>query len=162
MIPDYTAYYNLIDKSKWLPGRWTDEPDLVTWHSYYASIIVRNEAGHFQGFISLPKNHPVKGMDIGDHYLDMITVHGGVSYSGTQIPKLAHHEGVEADFKNKWIIGIDGFHSSDISPRALLSAPDKSSGNQTYRGANFMMLETIKLAEALHHIAHHSIDKVAS
>lgn len=76
------------------------------------------DKGWGNGYVAVPKEHPLYGVDYNDVDSDKITIHGGLTYSKNHIP-----EDVEAftelldnipDTLTKfWVLGFDTMHYMD-------------------------------------------------
>ena len=111
----------IFDKSKWGPGPWQSEPDILEWVDEDTKLpceVRRNSSGALCGYVSIPESHPYFGMGYDD--LHFINVHGGLTYAGvahrkSDIEKLAAPEDMEPKFQK---FGFDCAHSGDYSPRS--------------------------------------------
>lgn len=121
-------------RAKWPPGPWTAEPDRVDWKSSvgYPCFIKRNILGAWCGYVGLTEGHPAYGHDYTRKYeklpdgdddferpidgpLDMIQVHGGVTY-GDKCSGLICHVAAPGEPDQLWWIGFDCNHGFDDAP----------------------------------------------
>jgi hypothetical protein len=76
---------------------------MKTYHTIgsFHTFVVRNEVIRcFNGYILIPKGHPLYGLHYDNILVRRIDVHGGFSYS-------------QFDAQGNWIIGFDTAHSDD-------------------------------------------------
>lgn len=102
-----------MDKSKFGPGPWMDEPDRKEFtHDGYTCLIVRVPHGHLCGYVAVPSGHPWHGKGYDDVAAD---VHGGLTYASAcsgsvcHVPKAGEPDDV-------WWLGFDHAHLGDYSP----------------------------------------------
>ena len=118
--------WRTMDKSKWGPGLWQDEPDKVQWIDEATDLdclVVRNGGGALCGYVGVPPGHPLHGMDY-DAVDDKtnIRVHGGLTFSDACQEHAEEGRGVchvpepgrPADV---WWLGFDCAHHGDLSPK---------------------------------------------
>ena len=128
------------DRKNWITGEWDDEPDRVEFE--YAGLkceVVRGPMGSFNGYVSVPSDHPAYGVD----YMDWdspaanLDVHGGITYAGMN--------------GDMWCFGFDTAHYLDMTPldMALVSKGIIEFKNGTYRNLQYVVGETVKLARQL-------------
>jgi len=100
------------DRTRWGPGPWDDEPDIVEWlhpATRLPCLAARGTVGSWCGYVAIPEGHPDHGIDYGqldEHY----DIHGGLTWSSDSMPHAADSEG------RWWWIGFDCIHSRDIAP----------------------------------------------
>ncbi len=62
--------YRYVDKSKWPPGPWQEEPDKIQWQDEETGLpclIVRQpEVGHLCGYVGVAEGHPLYMLDYSD------------------------------------------------------------------------------------------------
>ncbi len=143
-----------IDKSKWGPGPWQEEPDRIEWRLYgYPCLMVRSAlGGNWCGYVGVPPWHPFYKKDFGK--LDL-RVHGGLTYSAPCQGHICHVAG-PGEPENVWWLGFDCAHGGDLSPRLeavtteVLGYPLPSyfytSGFITYRDVAYVKKEVNRLA----------------
>ena len=126
--------YNFVDKTKWGPGEWQEEPDKLQWTDEATGLpclAVRNpRGGHWCGYVGVSKGHPffekeysacARGCD--GYWCEhspsaQLSVHGGITFSS----KCRHDEhGVchvveEGEDDDVWWLGFDCAHCGDFSP----------------------------------------------
>jgi hypothetical protein len=109
-----------IDKSKWGPGPWQDEPDRVLFEAHgFPCLIVRvPHSGHLCGYVAVPPGHPWHGKgydDVRTKDGEWPDAHGGLTYAGAcsgticHVPKPGEPDDV-------WWLGFDHAHCGDSSP----------------------------------------------
>lgn len=141
-----------IDKSKWGPGPWQEEPDRLEFeHLGFPCIVLRTEHGHLCGYVAVAPGHPwhgKKGRDIDAN------VHGGLTYAEKcqgevcHVPKPGEPDGV-------WWLGFDHAHYGDVSPgrEALLNGLNISwpggwgIGGESYKDIDYVRRGCESLAE---------------
>lgn len=132
----------VIDKSKWPPGPWHEEPDFESFrsHGLHCLIIRIRNSGHLCGYVGVPPGHPMHGK----HYSDIegIEIHGGLTYSDALNKIFKPEPGAH-------YFGFDCAHYFDLSPGmlALLGLPPGRDG--TYRTFGFVREEVKRLAAQL-------------
>lgn len=84
-------------------GPWSTEPDNAHWISHGLHCrIVRGPVGALNGYVGVPKGHPLFGAAYDDVNVD---VHGGLTFAGY----------LPMDRKN-WYLGFDCAHFMDFVP----------------------------------------------
>ncbi len=107
-----------IDRSKWPPGPWDDEPDLIEWkdeHTGYPCMVMRSDfSGGLCGYVGVWPSHPHYGAEnsAGNDGMDDIPVqvHGGLTFAGLGI---LHDDGRPLLC---WALGFDCSHAFDDTP----------------------------------------------
>jgi len=72
----------------------------------YKALIL-NIFGHYNGYIGIPKNHPFFGKTYSEYQIYSLDVHGGVTYSESNI--------ADKEIPDTWWIGFDTAHYGDAS-----------------------------------------------
>ena len=107
-----------IDKSAWGPGPWQDEPDRVDFvHAGFACFVRRvDPSGHLCGYVGVPREHPLYGVDFGN-LPDDLEAHGGINYAKPCCEEsgVCHvpEPGMPTDV---WWLGFDCAHGFDLCP----------------------------------------------
>lgn len=112
-----------VDKSKFKPGPWMHEPDIIAEDKDgYRLLVVRQRAGFLCGYVGVDKNHSLyeklymspldENVPDGDCLVDIIDVHGGLTYSG-------FFDSIE-EAGNYWYFGFDCGHYTDHVPNPIL------------------------------------------
>jgi hypothetical protein len=114
--------WHAVNKSDWLPGPWSDEPDKAQWITAagYDALIVRNSSGVLCGYVGVPPSHPCYEKSAFD--LDLMA-HCGLNYSdhcanwGDDELGICHiaEQAANADV---WWLGFDCAHAFDLVPIA--------------------------------------------
>lgn len=112
--------WHYMDKSKWVKGPWTEEPDKMQFTdtaTQYPCLIARNFSGALCGYVGVSFGHP----DYERHYNDMdIDVHGGLTFCDFCQPNNKEHgicHIVEPGEDDRiWWFGFDCCHSFDVAP----------------------------------------------
>jgi len=161
--------YSTVDKSAWPPGPWTAEPDKIQWVDPATGLdclIVRNPLGALCGYAGVPAEHPWHGKAYDEQVIespdpdgwggsigDIVTVHGGLTYSeGCQegddesvgvchVPAPGRPDDVH------WF-GFDCAHWRDLTPRSL-SMGTPSYGEEVYRDVAYVRGQVASLAGQL-------------
>lgn len=96
-----TKEYSYVDKSGWLHGEWTAEPDKIQWsdpETGFPCLVVRGPSGALCGYVGVPDTHPWHRKAYGDavgtctedcsddsHWShsvgSLVQVHGGLTFS---------------------------------------------------------------------------------
>ncbi len=116
-----------MDKSKWPPGPWHNEPDSLAWeHEGYTCYIRRtHSSGRFSAAITIPKNHNWYKVP----YQEIIAkVHGGLNFGDLTID-------------GSWLIAFDTYLATDWRP-VDFGSPTKS---VTYKDWNYVKNEVESL-----------------
>lgn len=117
-----------LDRSKWAPGPWHDEPDdRAEWrHAGFPCLVVRGPAGAWCGYVGVPPGHPAHAAGYYDvrvvddegaaTYPD---VHGGLTYAARCQGEGGHicHVPQAGEPDDVWWLGFDCNHAADCSPR---------------------------------------------
>ena len=87
---------------------WEHEPDNEEWVDQatgYTCLVWRHlTLGSLNGYVSIPKGHPVHGTSYKD-IAGFLDVHGGLTYSN------------EDEETGEWMFGFDCAHGGDFSPK---------------------------------------------
>jgi hypothetical protein len=109
-----------IDKSKWGPGPWQEEPDKAQWKDEATGLtclIVRQpRLGHLCGYAGVPPGHPLHGKNYDDVDAD---VHGGLTFSRECDGDPEHgvcHVPEPGEPEHLWWFGFDAAHCFNLSP----------------------------------------------
>lgn len=109
-----------IDRSKWGPGAWNEEPDKVQWidpKTDLDCLAVRNPSlGNWCGYVGVAPGHRMHGVEYDGVDAE---VHGGLTFSGPcregsefgicHVPEPGRHSDI-------WWLGFDCAHYGDLSP----------------------------------------------
>lgn len=79
------------------------------------------EGGFANGYVVIPKDHPLWGLDYTAEEVESLNVHGGITFSEKVDEDMINHpkfgkDLVEEDL-GSWVIGFDTFHSGDTLER---------------------------------------------
>jgi hypothetical protein len=162
-------WYDLNDRSGYVPGVWDDEPDKKQWldsETGLPCLIVRNWAGVLCGYVGVSKTHRFYEKGYNQCYLDspcdedkwcdhsvdsLIDVHGGLTFSdacsGDPDERSICHLVEPGDDDKVWWLGFDCGHSSDFAPGFRKRIGFMHSG--MYRDIAYVEEECRKLAEQL-------------
>jgi hypothetical protein len=126
---------------------WESEPDNAEWEDKatgYKCRIVRHEAfGSLCGYVGIPKNHPLHGVEYSKDACADIQVHGGLTYSST-----------DDDDKNEntWWFGFDCAHAGDFVPKMAINMLEHGfdyERTDTYRTWEYVENEVRELVRQL-------------
>lgn len=73
-------------------------------NSKYLIAVAVNDLGYRCGYVGVPKGDPLYGMQYDDEIFDFVSVHGGLSFSGTR-------KFITSD--DLWFFGFDCGHCGD-------------------------------------------------
>jgi hypothetical protein len=94
--------------------------------------------GFLNGYVAVPRGHPLFGKDYDDPVVSRFQVHGGITFAGY----LAGY--MLSDKDDLWWFGFDGAHAGDYVPFAG-SCMERS----IYRDMEYMRVQVIGLVEQL-------------
>jgi hypothetical protein len=73
--------------------------------------------GFANGYVVIPKGHPLWGLDYNAEEVESLNVHGGITFSEKIDKKMINHilwgKDLEDEDLGSWIIGFDTRHSGD-------------------------------------------------
>src|SRR5262245_60987736 len=82
--------YGLVEREGWGEGPWEMEPDRVEWTdkgSGLRCLIIRHpEHGQLNGYVCIGEGHPAYHKHYNNSVLDEVMVHGGLTYTDTDLP----------------------------------------------------------------------------
>lgn len=136
-----------MDKSKWSPGPWHDEPDRVEFeHAGLRCLMLRSYGGTWLGYAGVFPEHSWYGVGYMATPGDSVSVHGGLTFSGIGERFNSGY------FTGRWVFGFDCNHYGDFSPGGE-NRGTCSLGTSTYCDAAFVRREVASLAEQLAAVA---------
>jgi hypothetical protein len=173
-----TKEYRTIDKTKWRPGPWRDEPDKIQWQDGATGLpclIVRNSMGALCGYVGVAEGHPWFDKDYnrgkvtgcGDtcdheneyHYqctpAGSLRVHGGITFSDFCQPHDTEDDGIchlpaPGEPERVYWFGFDcGHHGDGIPARNF----QMQMGYSQYRDIEYVRAEVRQLAAQLKAVA---------
>lgn len=103
-------------RSRWPKGPWDEEPDQLEWRTLagYPGWICRNAVlGSLNGYVAVPKGHPLFGVLYGDLDCGLGAWHG-CTFSEPTAPCRP----VPVDEPELWWFGFDTGHYTDLAPAA--------------------------------------------
>lgn len=147
--------YRTVDKSTWGGGPWDAEPDKVQYRDEstgLACLAVRSSRlGCWCGYVGVPPEHPLHGVDFDNEAVRSVEVHGGLSFSGACSPSETPDRGIchvpEPGAPEVWWLGFDCGHAWDVSP--LMAERYGVAPDQTYRTLAYVERELVGLASQL-------------
>lgn len=112
-----------MDKSKWGPGQWQDEPDKVQWTDETTGLpclAVRDVShGAWCGYVGVSPGHPY----FEKHYNEVgVDCHGGLTYAAHCQEHCDRQDGgvchivTPGEPDNVWWLGFDCVHHDDYEP----------------------------------------------
>lgn len=146
-------------REEWGEGPWVTEPDEVTFEHAGMQCWIRRHPhlGHFCGYVSVPRSHPLHGLHYDDILLDGLDhPHGGLTFADRW------------DDGEGWWFGFDCGHAGDVSPfmleyrnhqpDGLLSQMTRQRSESTlwreeYRDVQYVMSHCERLAVQLAELA---------
>lgn len=130
-----------VDRSKFPPGPWDNEPDDYEEWQYmgYTCVVWRNSFGNWCGYVGIPPSHPYYGKHYDNDEV-ALDVHGGLTFSDT------FFEG-----STTWFLGFDCGHWNDLVP--AMAGYVAFSSQAIYRTKSWTIEETKRLAEQLRRVA---------
>lgn len=171
-----TIEYRTTDKTAWGDGPWLSEPDKRQWQDEATGLpclIVRGPVGALCGYVGVPKEHPLHGVEYSAASPAVIPlseygsvtpesdfdVHGGLTYS-RGCDHFGHpSEGVchipsAGEPDDVWWFGFDCSHYNDLAPRlATHQSPGSDLFHQRryeiYRDLSYVTEEVTSLAAQL-------------
>lgn len=146
--------WNFEDVRPVIPGPWQDEPDKVQWIDPATDLdclTVRNRYGVWCGYVGVPPDHPLHGIQYDD--APHLSVHGDLTFSS-----LCHEGGrichvpLPGRPDAVWWFGFDCGHLYDYSPNmpelpGISRDPDVR--GETYRDLDYVRQECARLAGQL-------------
>jgi hypothetical protein len=138
-----TIQYITMDKSKWGPGPWQEEPDKLQWQdpaTGLACLIVRGHHGGLCGYVGVAEGHRFYGKGYNDDALEGIGI---------------CHAPDPGEPDNVWWFGFDCVHAGDHAPaleaalgraRDLIPCSWNKSGFEEYRDLAYVRAEVTALA----------------
>jgi hypothetical protein len=114
-----TAEPYSVDKSTWGPGEWQDEPDRVDFvRAGFACLALRHpNHGHWCGYVGVPREHPLYGLDWQKSAYGDLNFHRGINYSAPcEEGGLICHVPAPGQPDDVWWIGGDFLHLFDFAP----------------------------------------------
>ena len=147
----------VYDKSSWPKGPWDGEPDFQLFQHRETKLfclIRRNEfSGGFCGYVHIPKEHPLYGMNL--HGIDEPYVYNVVAVHPHQGLTWAGPIEIDNRGEDSWWIGFDCNHRVvDVRPidgpfKIGMPLTEEVSMRGTYKTFAFVRAETIKLAKQI-------------
>jgi hypothetical protein len=149
-----------INRAKWGPGPWQDEPSRAEWrHAGLPCIAHRGGGGAWCGYVGVPPGHPAHGKEYDDVEVD---VHGGLTYAQACAGCVCHVARPGESDALHWF-GFDCCHAHDAAPagfdaetRKSVAALGSITGSETALGTGYhywtlaeVQSETNRLAEQL-------------
>lgn len=151
-----TKEYRTVDKSKWGPGPWQNEPDKMQWTDKSTSLpclIVRSWSGALCGYVGVAEGHRLYGKGYSSDALDEveIDVHGGLTFAdacadGVDESRRICHVPDPGEPDHVWWFGFDCAHYLDFCP--ALKADDLFNDGH-YRDVLYVRAQVEGLARQL-------------
>jgi hypothetical protein len=167
-----TKEYRTMDKSKWEPGPWQQEPDKVQWQDEATGLpclIVRNSMGALCGYVGVAEGHPWFAMEYrrgkvlgcGDtcendwHYqctpAANVRVHGGITFSDFCQPHDDEASGIchlpaPGEPDRVYWFGFDCGHCNDLIPAWSGRDIGRMFGPSMYRDIDYVKDQVKHLA----------------
>lgn len=132
------------------PGPWQHEPDKAQWvdNTGLDCLIVRNRMNALCGYVGVPPDHPLHGLDYED--CPDVDVHGGLTFAAACDEHATEGHGIchvpePGRPGDVWWLGFDCAHGCDAKPDKRMPAFDW----ETYRDFNYVATEVSRLAAQL-------------
>lgn len=143
MNQNYIERAPWVDRSKWEPGPWDNEPDKIVGTDDATGLpmmIIRNTIGALCGYVGVNEGHSL----FGKSYMDLdLQVHGGLTFANKCSGHICHvPEAGQPD--HVWWLGFDCAHAFDQAPGMRFAIDDE------YRDIEYVKAECAKLAQQLH------------
>lgn len=150
--------HKYVDRSKWYPGNWDNEPDRREWRDEttgYPCLIRRGSLGAWCGYVAVPPGHPMHGKDYNDCPVE---VHGGLTFaefcSPSEDETAICHTPEPGEPDNVFWFGFDCAHWRDLAPGQLafhreMNIEALPTLGETYRTLDYVVRETEALAAQL-------------
>lgn len=126
---------------------WEHEPDNEEWidadTGYKCTVWRHGTLGHLNGYVAIPKGHPLHGKSYDDDVGAGIDVHGWLTYSD------------EDKETGEWVFGFDCSHAGDFSPKLVATLMEYTETDisyhmqDTYRTFAWVKEEVCSLARQL-------------
>lgn len=117
--------YGKVNKTEWKPGPWNEEADKLVWKDPKTGLdcmIVRNHMlGFLCGYVGVPKQHQLHGVEYTKVQDYLWMGHGGLTYSAACKGDICH---LADEGDHVWWFGFDCGHLSDHAP----ASPERVSG----------------------------------
>ncbi len=152
-----------IDKSEWLEGPWSHEPDLVFYEDRATKLpclIERHEMiGNLNGYIGVRQKHPIFQVDYGKivHRLDIDRdLIPPIVFSGFR-PESLQRVDYGEDGHKIWWFGFDNYHPDrgDVAPMDAILATAKGTNRLLgyYKNVEYVTKQLAHLAASLSRFA---------
>lgn len=126
---------------------WEHEPDNEEWvhdlTGYRCWIWRHTKHGHLNGYVAIPKGHPLHGHSYDKVDSDWVDAHGGLTYSD------------EDKETGEWVFGFDCSHAGDFSPKLVATLMEYTKTDisyhmrDTYRTFEWVKEQVVDLASQL-------------
>lgn len=121
----------------------------------YGCYIYRHpRMGHLCGYVDIPADHPLFGIDYRNNIFDMVIgnleVHGGITFTG-RLENFYNNKELPSylDELHDWLIGFDCNHVNDYAPFRPYDDSMLIAFDREYRDADYVANECKKLAKQL-------------
>lgn len=121
----------------------------------YGCYIYRHpRMGHLCGYVDIPADHPLFGIDYRNTIFNMVIgnleVHGGITFTG-RLENLYNNKELPRylDELHDWLIGFDCNHAEDYAPLSYCKPYGELDVKREYRDAGYVAAECKKLAKQL-------------
>lgn len=108
-----------VDRSAWPRGPWDQESDREDWTTKAGlpAIALRQDSGHWCGYVGVRRGHPVTRFDADE----VVLVHGGFTYGPSPCAGHVCHIAKPGEPDDLLWYGFDFAHHRDAYPRRRLS-----------------------------------------
>lgn len=139
-----------VDKSRFPPGPWMNEPDRVEWRRGNLILLAVRQKSHgaWCGYVGVPPGHPWHGKKYSAEGVRAADVHGGLTYSDACHGPVCHVP-APGEPDSVWWLGFDCVHAGDYAPGHDLEHRGPYGGfpGDSYRTQGFVQLEIERLAD---------------
>jgi hypothetical protein len=136
-----------LDKTRWGPGPWQEEPDEVQWTDAATGlpcVACRHDVtGTWCGYVGVSAAHPWHGRE-ADALPTPVDAHRGLTFSGLRDNDTAH-----ADW---WWFGFHTMYTLDYAPGLMpyrAAHRTRPPGHTVYRSLDYVRTECARLAGQL-------------
>jgi hypothetical protein len=138
-------------------GPWNYEPNRVAWRDGATGLqclILRGPMGALNGYVRVPRGHPLHGKNYRGRRVYRLRVHGGITFTGclrSRNMKRGHWFGFDCAHYDDIVPGMMDMYARirDDMPPDLVEMLAQSASHQVYRTVDYVRQECTDLAEQL-------------
>jgi len=135
---------------------WRDEPNRVAWRDAATGLqclILRGPLGALNGYVRVPRDHPLHGKRCGQRRVERgLVVHGGLTFSGclrTRSMKRGHWFGFDCAHWRDLVPGLIELRAGLPEELAEMLAQNQGAPLEVYRPVSYVRDECTALAQQL-------------